>query len=178
MLTTQTHRYNKDTTNYLRLSLQNSGDAKSSISAAPDCAGTFISHIIDGCDGGDPINNPSNYKFGGVYATSDGWTFTMMALAEQTNENSCDVSYNLLFNTFEVRGKNFPDAKLGQNGLGLLAQLRGCGVVTSWSFQLTPNDVKYHWYANGRLPIGTRACVGRAVQAAGGTSAGNCVGAG
>jgi hypothetical protein len=158
MLTMETNRYNKDTTNYLSLSLQNSGDAKSSISAAPDCAGTFISHIIDGCDG-DPINNPKNYKFGGVYATSDGWTFSMIALAEQTNENSCD-------------------AKLGHNGLGLLAQLRGCGIVTNWSFQLTPNDVKYHWYANGRLPIGTRACVGRAVQAAGGTSAGNCVGAG
>lgn len=177
MLTTQTHRYNQNTTNYLRLSLQNSASPNSSMPVAPDCNATFISQTIDGCDV-DPINNPNNYKFGGVYATSDGWTYTMVALAKQTDEDSCDVSYDVIFDTFEVRGKNFPDAKLGQDGSGLLGQLRGCGAVTDWSFQLTPNDVKYQWYAHGRLPIGTKACVGRAVQTAGGTSAGNCEGAG
>jgi hypothetical protein len=31
---------------------------------------------------------------------------------------------------------------------------------------------------NGCLPIGTKACVGRAVELSGGTTKGNCVGSG
>ena len=69
-------------------------------------------------------------------------------------EDSCDVSYRLAFDGFRVRGKNWPDAKLGANG------------------------VKYQWYAQGPLPIGTKACVGNAVQSAGGSSKVNCLGPG
>ena len=43
---------------------------------------------------------------------------------------------------------------------------------------MTPDDPTYQWYASGHLPIGTKACVGRAVVSAGGANDGNCHGAG
>ena len=134
--------------------------------------------MIDGCDGNDPINNPHNYKFGSTRTLSDGWVFKMEPLSKQINEDSCDVSYKFFFDGFEVRGKNWPDAKLGANGEGLLNELKDCGAVTGWEFSWTPNDVKYQWYAHGSLPIGTKACVGSAVESAGGSSRGNCHGPG
>jgi len=93
-------------------------------------------------------------------------------------EDTCDVSYKFVFDAFEVRGKNWPEAKLGKNGEGLLKELKGCGKVTDFGFDQTPKDPQYQWYAHGHLPIGTKACVGRAVKSAGGPSAGNCHGAG
>lgn len=158
--------------------MTNTLDQTKPISAAPNCADTFTRTVIDDCDGNDPTNNPHNYKFGGVYTTSDGWVFTLTPKAAQVDEDSCDVSYQFLDDFFEVRGKNFPDAKLGANGEGLKAQISGCGALTDWEFIWTPNDVKYQWYAHGKLPIGTKSCVGSATQAAGGSSSGNCHGAG
>ena len=92
--------------------------------------------------------------------------------------NSCDVSYKFFYNFFEIRGKDFPNAKLGKDGLGLLANLRHCGAVTKWTFESTPHDTVYQWYASGELPIGTKNCVGDAVKKAGGSTSGNCNGAG
>jgi hypothetical protein len=89
--------------------------------------------------------------------------------------DSCDVSYEVLFDKFEIRGKAWDDNELGRNGEGLLKQVGGCGAVTDWSFEWTPNDVKYEWYASGHLPIGTKACVGRTIKTA---DPGNCLGAG
>lgn len=55
----------------------------------------------------------------------------------------------------------------------------GCGDLTKWSFQLqTANPQGFQWYAKGNLPIGTKACVGRAVVSAGGSSPDGCTGAG
>jgi len=98
--------------------------------------------------------------------------------AKKPTENSCDISYKFVLDNFEVRGKNFPDAKLGADGGGLKKQIEGCGALTGWHFDWTPKDVKYQWCASGNLPIGTKSCMGSAVQSAGGTSAGNCHGAG
>jgi hypothetical protein len=162
----------------LRLSITNLADAGKPVSEAPDCANTFTNVVLDDCDGNDSVNNPHNYKYGSTYTTSTGWVFKMEPLATQTDDDNCDVSYKFLYDFFEIRGKNFPDAKLRIDGGGLLDQLRGCGDVTGWGFDLTPNDVKYQWYAHGNLPIGTRACVGRAVQSTGGSTAGSCVGSG
>ena len=78
----------------------------------------------------------------------------------------------------EIRGRYFPPAELGTDGSGLLKQLKGCGDVTDWDFELTPKDPVYQWYAHGHLPIGTKSCVGHATESAGGTSTGNCHGAG
>ncbi|KAL9631925.1 MAG: hypothetical protein Q9164_005627 [Protoblastenia rupestris] len=98
--------------------------------------------------------------------------------AQKPTENSCDVSYKFVFNSFEVRGKNFPDAKLGAKGEGLKKEIDGCGKVTKWKFEWTPDDVKYQWFASGQLPIGTKLCMGNAVKTAGGSTADDCHGAG
>lgn len=92
--------------------------------------------------------------------------------------DSCDVSYKFLWDQFEVRGKNFDPAKFGNNGDGLQKQIKGCGDLSQFSFKTTPDDPTYQWYASGHLPIGTKACVGRAVVSAGGATDGNCHGAG
>lgn len=172
-------RYNQDSVDHLRLSVENPTDKSKGPGSAPDCEGNFIRAVIDGCDGNDPVNNPHNYKFGSTLTLgASGWIFKMEPLSVQVNDDNCDVSYKFLFDGFEIRGKNWPDAKLGTNGEGLLKELKGCGAVTKWRFEYTPNDVKYQWYAHGRLPIGTKSCVGNAVLTAGGSTKGNCHGGG
>jgi hypothetical protein len=102
----------------------------------------------------------------------------MTPLATQLDADSCDVTYGFILDQFQIRGKNFPDAKLGINGKGLKKQLDGCGAVTEYAFELTPDDPVYQWYARGNLPLGAKACIGRAVVSAGGVTHGNCHGAG
>ncbi|PQE17443.1 SGNH hydrolase- subgroup protein [Rutstroemia sp. NJR-2017a WRK4] len=143
---------------------------------APECVGRFTNIVIDACDGNGPVNNPHNYKFGSIYTSADGWEYTMQLLSKQVNEVSCDVAYKFALDYFEIRGKNLPDAKFGANGEGLKKQLSGCGAITKWNFEWTPNGVKFQWYAKGQLPIGTKACVGRALVFSGGC--GNCHGSG
>ncbi|KAL8678600.1 MAG: hypothetical protein Q9186_005063 [Xanthomendoza sp. 1 TL-2023] len=162
---------------HVKLTIRNTDDPSKPISAMTDCLEKF-KLIIDGCDNDSPANNPHNYKFGGTYTTSDNWEFKLEPLAEKVTENSCDVSYKFALNKFEIRGKNFPDGKLGANGEGLKKEIEGCGALTKWQFKWTPNDVKYQWYASGQLPVGTKSCVGAATQSAGGKGAGHCKGAG
>jgi hypothetical protein len=176
--TDQTKKYNVGSVNELELSVKDVSDSTKGPKDAPDCVGRFTNAVIDGCDGNDPINNPHNYKFGSTLTTADGWEYKMTPLSQQVNEVACDVSYKFFFDGVEVRGKNWPDAKLGTNGDGLRQQLEGCGALTKWKFEMTPNDCCFQWYASGQLPIGTKACVGRAVQSAGGSGDGNCHGAG
>lgn len=102
----------------------------------------------------------------------------MQPTAVKPTEDSCDVSYRIILDKFEVCGKNFLDAKLGADGGGLKREIKGCGALTDWQFEWTPHDVKYQWYAHGNLPIGTKSCMGRAVMSAGGSSVDNCHGAG
>lgn len=168
-----TVQYNQGTVNHLSLNavklLTNKGPDQ-----APDCVGRFQRAVIDGCDGSDPLNNPFNYKFGATFTSADGWQYKMQPLTKQVNEVNCDVSYKWAFDGFEIRGKNWPDAQLGVWGEGLLHELRGCGAVTNWKFERTPDDCCFQWYAGGQLPIGTKDCVGRAVMSAGGSGNGNC----
>ncbi|KAK8098814.1 uncharacterized protein PG998_012055 [Apiospora kogelbergensis] len=171
-------RYNKGSVNELELSVWKSGDDAKGPGDAPDCQGRFQHVVIDGCDGNDAVNNPHNYKFGATLTAADGWSYKLEPLSKQINEVSCDVAYKFLWDALEIRGKNLPDAKLGANGEGLKSQLSGCGALNEWKFERTPKDVKFQWYASGRLPIGTKACVGRALQSAGGSGKGNCHGAG
>ncbi|KAF2808927.1 uncharacterized protein BDZ99DRAFT_444813 [Mytilinidion resinicola] len=170
--------YNDGTVDQLRLSVDFPSDESQGTDKAPDCAGRITRAILDGCDGNDPINNPHNYKFGGTFTSADGWVYKLEALSQQVNDLSCDVSYKFVYDGFEIRGKNWPDATFGANGEGLKKQLDGCGAVTDWGFEWTPNDVKFQWYAHGHLPIGTKACVGRAAKSAGASGDGNCHGAG
>lgn len=94
--------------------------------------------------------------------------------------DTCDASYKFLFDSFEVKEIKWPSNELGTNGEGLEQQIKGCGDLTGWKFQWTPNDAEWEWSASGNLPIGTKACVGRAVKTAGGPNAsvGGCSGAG
>lgn len=169
-------RYFQGSADSVRLSVRNA-DESEALSTINDCVGKF-KVIIDGCDGNDPINNPHNYKFGGTHTSPDGWEFTVKPTAAKPDEDSCDVSYKVLLDKFEVRGKSFPDATLGAEGGGLKMEIKRCGAPTNWHFKWTPNDVKYQWYAYGTLPFGTKSCMGKAVQSAGGTSAANCHGDG
>ncbi|CAG8972802.1 hypothetical protein HYALB_00007727 [Hymenoscyphus albidus] len=170
--------YNKDSVDELKLSVKAPNDQNKGAKDAPNCADRFKGVVINGCDGNDPTNNPHNYKFGSTLTTSDGWQYTMTPLSKQINEVACDVSYKFLWDSFEIRGKNLPDAKFGAEGEGLKKQLDGCGEVTKYGFERTLKDGKFQWFANGRLPIGTKACVGRALKKAGGSGNGNCHGAG
>ncbi|OIW28741.1 hypothetical protein CONLIGDRAFT_617692 [Coniochaeta ligniaria NRRL 30616] len=170
--------YNQGSVNELELSVRKLDDDSKSPAAAPDCVGRYQRAVLDGCDGNDPINNPHNYKFGSVFTSADGWEYTMTPLSKQVNEINCDVSYKFFFDSFEIRGKNLPDAKFGANGEGLKAQVSGCGSITKWNFEWTPNDVKFQWYASGQLPIGTKNCVGDALMSAGGSGEGNYHGPG
>ncbi|KAJ8610744.1 hypothetical protein MRB53_038386 [Persea americana] len=173
-----TQYYNTGSVNALELSVQKLEGDGGTPQNAPDCASRFMNAVIDGCDGGDPVNNPHNYKFGSTLTTADGWIYKMKPLSQQVNEVSCDVSYKFFYDGFEIRGKNLPDASFGAEGEGLHSQLSGCGALTSWHFERTPDDCCFQWYASGNLPIGTKACVGRALESAGGSGDGNCHGAG
>ncbi|KAL8701120.1 MAG: hypothetical protein Q9201_005085 [Fulgogasparrea decipioides] len=168
--------YFQSSADSVKLSVHNTDDSKA-LKTIDDCVGKF-KVIIDGCDGNDPVNNPHNYKFGGIWTSADEWEFKVEPTAKKPTEDSCDVSYKFILDKFEVRGKNFPDAKLGANGGGLKHEIEGCGALTDWHFEWTPRDVKYQWYAHGNLPIGTKSCMGNAVKSAGGVDAGHCHGAG
>ncbi|KAL8684800.1 MAG: hypothetical protein Q9224_006126, partial [Gallowayella concinna] len=158
----------------MRLHLNNEIDPSKGIADHPDCVGVFQNQLVDGCDGNDTSNNPHNYKFGGTYYAGDGWRFEFDALATQVNTVDCDVSYRVVLDRFELRGKNLPDAKFGKDGEGLHEEVGGCGAITKWHFEWTPDDSVFEWYASGQLPIGTKACVGRALVSAGGSSGGGC----
>lgn len=170
----RTMKYNLGSVNELELSVRKLGDDQKGPQDAPDCSNLFQNAVIDGCDGADAVNNPHNYKFGSTLTTANGWEYKMTPLSKQVNEINCDVSYKFFYDFFEIRGKNLPDAKFGANGEGLRDELSGCGVLTKWQFERTPDDCCFQWYATGQLPIGTKACVGRAVMSAGGSGKGHC----
>ena len=60
-----------------------------------------------------------------------------------------------------------------------MKELRGCGALTNWNFEYydKPASDGTEWHAWGRLPIGTRRCVSRAIKSSGGLDAG-CGGSG
>ncbi|KAI4270768.1 MAG: hypothetical protein L6R38_007018 [Xanthoria sp. 2 TBL-2021] len=165
--------YYKDSENYMRLQLTNELDESKTIADKPDCFDEFQTQLIAGCDH-DPSNNPHDYKFGGTYYSGDGWKFEFDALATQVNMVDCDVSYKVVYDQFELRGKNLPDSKFGANGEGLHGEVKGCGAITKWQFEWTPNDPTYEWFASGQLPLGTKGCVGRALESAGASGKGGC----
>ena len=92
-------------------------------------------------------------------------------------KDTCGDWYDVLFDHFEIYGKNFNPSKLGHDGSGLESQIQGCGDLTAWSFGKTTTN-GFQWYASGNLPIGTKSCVGNALVTAGGSSASGCTGAG
>jgi hypothetical protein len=170
----KTKVYNGGSDNELSLSVKKAGEDNLGPRDSPDCVGRFIGFVLDGCDGRDAVNNPWNYKFGSTLTTSDGWEFAMAPLSKQVTDVNCDVSYKGSFDGFEIRGKNLPWAEFGANGEGLRDEVAGCDGLTEWKFKWTPDDCCFQWYATGHLPIGKKACVGRALESAGGSGKSHC----
>lgn len=99
-------------------------------------------------------------------------TSTPTKLPIISSKARCTCSYKVLYDEFEILGLNFAYQDLKR-------QLDGCGLVTDWNVQNVvgdPDDMQFK--ATGKLPIGTKACVGRAVVSAGGNTADQCTGAG
>jgi hypothetical protein len=169
-------RYNDDTVNELELEVKNWNNVAGidSPKDAPECVERFKNAVFDGCDGNDMVNNPYNYKFGATLRTTDGWQYKMTPKSKQVNEVRCDISYKFGLDHIEVRGKNFPSALFGANGEGLRDELSGCGGLSEFEFEQTPENPDFQWYAAGNLPHLKRKCVGRAIQSAGGSSNGGC----
>jgi hypothetical protein len=52
----------------------------------------------------------------------------------------------------------------------------GCGYLTEWSFEPRTADPQgYQWFAKRNMPIGTKACVGRAVVSASEAFSNDCM---
>lgn len=91
----------------------------------------------------------------------------------------CGDWYKVILDHFEIYGKNFDAEKFGHDGSGLKQQLSRCGEITNWEYKTLTDDLNgYQWYASGNQPIGTKACVGRAVVSAGGKDPSRCTGSG
>ncbi|KAL8897191.1 MAG: hypothetical protein Q9207_007335 [Kuettlingeria erythrocarpa] len=112
---------------------KNNADPSKNIADLPDSVGVFRKQLIDGCDS-DAISNRHNYKFGGTSYAGDGWRFEFDALATQVNTVRCDVSYRVVLDKFELRGKNLPGSKSGKDGEGLHEEVKECGAITKWHF--------------------------------------------
>ncbi|KAK9418565.1 hypothetical protein SUNI508_08053 [Seiridium unicorne] len=68
---------------------------------------------------------------------------SIAAMIDSWEEDSCDVAYQFWDDFLEVRGKDTSDNDLGDGGVNLKNAIGGCGAVTSWTFDYTPDDVKY-----------------------------------
>ena len=139
----------------------------------------YLSTIMNGCDIPNGNSNPMDWKHGGSMKDNNGVAYT---IAPNTNRapapdkplGHCTSWYKGFYATFDVYGGGWADSDFGQSPGGVLAQLRGCGAVTGWNFEYydSPGSDGTEWHAWGKLPIGTKRCVGRAVPSSGGFSGG------
>ena len=150
----------------------------------PDECKYYMNTIMNGCDVPSGGSNPSNWKHGGNMNDHNSVSYTITPNANRASPpdkplGNCLSWYKFFWATFDVYGGGWADSDFGQDPGGVLAQLRGCGAVTKWGFDYydTPASDGTEWHAYGRLPIGTRGCVGRAVASSGGF-AGKCGGNG
>jgi hypothetical protein len=161
----------------MQLSITAPSGTTKGVGDSPDCFSKFVDGLINGCDGNDP-NNPYNSKYGGKLTTSDGWVFTMEPLAQQGVADTCNTQYDFSVDEFDIRGINFDPEKLGVNGEGLKKQIEGCSKpIVYWNWELTPDDCCFQWHASGKIRVGAKGCLGRAVVSAGGNN-NQCAGSG
>jgi hypothetical protein len=165
--------------NDMSLSVSNANNPALGITDVPDCVNTFTNLVLNDCDASP--DDPYNFKWGGSYFDpTSGWTFIMTAADITDTEDSCSATWDVLFDTFDIRGINFAAADVGQDGSGLKDKLSGCaGDIEDWNFELTPFDIKYQWHATGRTTlIGQRSCIGDVITSIGGNTSGSCSGPG
>jgi hypothetical protein len=170
-------RYGVGTINDMRFSVNPPSGSNEGLANSPDCLSKFVDGLINGCDGNDP-NNPYNSKYGGNLTTSDGWVFELTPLKNQGLGDTCNTDYEFSVDYFSIRGNNFDPTKLGANGEGLKKQIEGCSnPIVRWTWNLTPSDCCYQWQATGKLRVGVKGCLGRAIVSAGGNN-NQCAGSG
>ena len=139
----------------------------------------YMSVVTNGCDVPSGSIIPLNWKHGGSIADNNKVTYTITPIENRAPPPNkvighCESKYKFLWTTFDVYGGGWADSDYCGSPGGLLAQLRGCGAVTSWNFEYydTPAKDGTEWHAWGRLPIGTGGCVGCAVMSSGGFGGG------
>ena len=139
----------------------------------------YMNTIMNGCDVPSSGNNPLNWKGGGSMSDNNKVTYTITpndsrAPAPNAALGNCKSWYKVFWATFDVYGGGWADSDFGKTGGGVYDQIRGCGAITYWKFEYydTPAADGTEWHASGRLPIGTRGCLGRAVTSSGGFTGG------
>jgi len=83
--------------------------------------------------------------------------------------------FSLRFTTSMFGAPAFADTDYGQNTV--LPNIRGCGVVSYWTFHRYRSKQRYNqtvneWFATGQIPIGLQqsGCVQSALKGAGGSN--------
>lgn len=139
----------------------------------------YLGTIMDGCNIPSGNSNPMNWKHGGSMKDNNGVAYTIApnanrAPAPERPLGNCLSWYKFFYATFDVYGGGWADSDFGETSGGVLTQLKGCGTVTGWNFEYYNNPASdgTEWHARGKLPVGTRKCVGRAVTSSGGFSGG------
>ena len=104
------------------------------------------------------------------------------------NATACpcgELSHGLLFffDSFDIYGIGWDPDLLHESdapgsGNGLLERLRGCSVVTGWTFTDLTSDASSPWqfHASGRTTIWQKKCIGHAMVSAGAPSGSGCSG--
>ena len=139
----------------------------------------YLSTIMNGCDVPNGNSNPMNWKHGGSMKDYNDVAYTIAPNANRAPPpdkplGNCKSWYKFISATFDVYGGGWASSDSGLSPGGVRDQIKGCGLVTGWKFEYydSPASDGTEWHAWGKLPIGTRRCLGRAVPSSGGFSGG------
>ncbi len=103
-------------------------------------------------------------------------TTATATMATATPSESCKVSYDFLFDNFNIWGEDWNVTKLGIDGAGLNKHISACDDLTDWHFHVKSSPgAPISFHARGHLPIGSKHCVSGSLENAGGP-AGSCSG--
>ncbi|KAI9811950.1 MAG: hypothetical protein M1832_000655 [Thelocarpon impressellum] len=130
-----------------------------------------MNRVMNDCHGNDP-ENPMGFKFGGALTVGKvSYLITPIAVRQpvpKVPNGGIDTTDKLFFVEFWIWGAGWANSDFGQASGGLLDRLRGCGVVSDWTFDYGIGDDGREWSARGKLPIWTEDCIVEAVGLAGG----------
>ncbi|KAJ3466795.1 hypothetical protein MRS44_004359 [Fusarium solani] len=137
--------------------------------------GSSVKHNGDDC-----INQPANYKAGGLitiggdrYRVSPG---TLRSAAEKGKQAGCDSAYKVFFNEYWVWGHGWASS---DNGKSLQDEVKSCALLPdTWSFEYGLGDDGREWTAKFRTGVFQKSCVGNALKTAAGIDGVGCHGSG
>ncbi len=155
--------YNADTDEHLWLTMTWPAGSTTKITA--DACKSAMGLIMNGCDGNDP-ENPTNLKYGGKVQKGEvEYKIEVFGTPPKEIKAGCDYTYQGVFDEFWIWGAGFGSSDGGKK---LREELSGCGAITSYEFKNGGGADGREWTANLQLPLGTKGCVGRAIESAGG----------